>query len=545
MKTLKASVGQNFLAKAHRLFDSSPETIFGELVQNSRRAGATSIEVTIEEKENPTVVYFDNGRGIEDLSQILALSDSDWEEDIMRDEEPAGMGLFSLANLDGQVVIRSLGQRVVIDREVFAGTKEAEVTEDPVSMPEGMTTAIEFRSSASWYMTKTAFAAAVRYADISLVKLNGEPKESSAYVKADEAVFVDENLGIRVKFRPGNSWSNRGAIAFNFHGILVTHATTMGCDFHKVQSATSLEPQVELLHCRKIKMVHPARNAMVANEHLQNVFDTVGRLMLIEAGKNPHHLSYEVWKLAQTKYGVFLPEPDWRNVRFAMYERSWQEDASKPMVMLDEANSGVDPDLFVDELSNDFAYAKPRGMYAGYPSYDAIRRVKLSLYVDNEHRMTDDGGKDVLKAQSIELRVQYVDTEDPIENIDLDFAVLYNGKLSCFEDYEFQWFVTEGFTDASTMSGWIEDNFFEASDDCDAADDETQQEEFSRTAFLHCLSLCESPKAALEEAIRGKLTDVLYYGEHQSMIGDGMTITITTEVGDFGRRNAKFQFDYK
>ena len=66
----RASIDPLFLSKVDRVFDSSPRTVFNELLQNARRAGATevSIKFTTGEDVNGApyvhVDFNDNGRGI-------------------------------------------------------------------------------------------------------------------------------------------------------------------------------------------------------------------------------------------------------------------------------------------------------------------------------------------------------------------------------------------------------------------------------------------------------------------------------------------------
>jgi hypothetical protein len=65
--TIHARVGNGALEKADRLFRNDDGGTFVELLQNSRRAGATLVEVTITEPDPSTassvVTIHDNGRG--------------------------------------------------------------------------------------------------------------------------------------------------------------------------------------------------------------------------------------------------------------------------------------------------------------------------------------------------------------------------------------------------------------------------------------------------------------------------------------------------
>jgi hypothetical protein len=61
----------------------------------------------------------DNGTGIDDPAILLTLGDSDWEEETQNREDPAGMGIFSLANRGAE--IHSNGWSVRLEPSHFCG----------------------------------------------------------------------------------------------------------------------------------------------------------------------------------------------------------------------------------------------------------------------------------------------------------------------------------------------------------------------------------------------------------------------------------------
>jgi hypothetical protein len=111
----------NILDKIGRYFNSDPSTILDELLQNSRRAGAT--EIHIRTNGNSTTIT-DNGCGIEDPQVLVDLFNSDWEG-LPESEDPAGAGLFSLASHG--CIVRSKYWSVELTKDVFAGKAAAEV----------------------------------------------------------------------------------------------------------------------------------------------------------------------------------------------------------------------------------------------------------------------------------------------------------------------------------------------------------------------------------------------------------------------------------
>ncbi|UJJ60438.1 ATP-binding protein [Rhodanobacter denitrificans] len=70
----------------------SPASVYGELLQNARRAGATRIDVTF---DGETLSVADNGHGIADLQQLLLKATSEWAADVMEEDRPFGLGFLS------------------------------------------------------------------------------------------------------------------------------------------------------------------------------------------------------------------------------------------------------------------------------------------------------------------------------------------------------------------------------------------------------------------------------------------------------------------
>ncbi len=94
--TIHATTSPVILAKADRLFRNDDAGIFGELLQNARRAGTTFVDIHIEEAAGDIagsrVTFEDNGRGITDFQTLVTLGGSGRNEEVQRTEDRAGMG---------------------------------------------------------------------------------------------------------------------------------------------------------------------------------------------------------------------------------------------------------------------------------------------------------------------------------------------------------------------------------------------------------------------------------------------------------------------
>ena len=141
----KAQVNTRLLTKASRLFTGTLPGRIIEILQNARRAGAQHVHIT---NHRGRVTIRDDGRGIRDFARLLDLGGSDWQAKLEASEDPAGVGLFSLA--PRQLVVRSRGHKVSIDEAGWTG-KPVEVKADSRILPKcrpdiaaGIGTELEF-----------------------------------------------------------------------------------------------------------------------------------------------------------------------------------------------------------------------------------------------------------------------------------------------------------------------------------------------------------------------------------------------------------------
>jgi hypothetical protein len=113
--------------KISRFTDCSTKTQINEILQNSRRGGATEVVVTTHREENSneiTVKVVDNGNGIEHARYLVGFGAGEFTE-ALPGEDPAGVGTFSLANCVSTV--KSRNWSVNLSPEVFCGEEEAVV----------------------------------------------------------------------------------------------------------------------------------------------------------------------------------------------------------------------------------------------------------------------------------------------------------------------------------------------------------------------------------------------------------------------------------
>ena len=108
-QVLRAGVNEKNLFKTMKHIFSTSTTVLAEMMQNSRRAGATKVEFTID-AEARRITVTDDGCGLGDFNNLLQLCESGWNESVMLTDSPFGMGFFSVFFACDQVVVRSRGK---------------------------------------------------------------------------------------------------------------------------------------------------------------------------------------------------------------------------------------------------------------------------------------------------------------------------------------------------------------------------------------------------------------------------------------------------
>ena len=94
MKSIAMKVNTEKLVQSLKFSFSNRSTVLGELMQNARRAGASVVKFNFD-AASQTLTVLDDGGGIEDITALLTVAESGWDEGLMRDEHPFGLGFIS------------------------------------------------------------------------------------------------------------------------------------------------------------------------------------------------------------------------------------------------------------------------------------------------------------------------------------------------------------------------------------------------------------------------------------------------------------------
>jgi hypothetical protein len=540
--TIQTGVGQSLVHKVSRLFNGSLSDVLTELLQNARRAGASRIDIdTYDLAGHPTLIVRDDGSGIDDPTKLVTLGDSGWNSAIADREDPAGMGVFSLAG--HRVEVRSFsasaghGWRVVITPDAWQ--TGSPLTIEPFEIVMGTEILIDLPEN--W---ETTLDHAVAHCSLHCpipVFLRGHAQPRADFLA--EAIYAEDCDGCRIGVFRGLGNRPLDCPRINFHSL------TVGCDFPIVSEVDHHEPwsvKVDILDAPALQLVLPARKEMVQNEALVALKIAAERAIFRAfASRDGHRLSYETWRRAD-ELGIELPEADaWLNAWEPQTADghgipSGERVANEPMVLLDS----YDPDI--DQgAAQALAFGRPLGRrpvramnaLAGYRWYDALPRVTdIAFTIGTEGRSVRYADEDVLPADVASGRVEAITLDITIElpdapcnnerhSLPLEALVCRNDGYGSLDEAVI--LVSRSATITPGTLAWlIEASCFSYDEDHDSDSWDTQHRAFEKTARQIACEILLGEEQALLERIRDAIEDEVMW-----LIPDGRSINLIAGAG--------------
>ncbi|AJA07261.1 ATP-binding protein [Sphingobium sp. H39-3-25] len=397
--TIRPEVGQSLITKVSRLFNGTLGDVLQELFQNSRRAGARAIHVAIYNLPAGTALsIYDDGCGIDDPANLLKLGDSGWQQDIRAREDPAGMGVFSLAGRD--VLVRSWsraagrGWGVHIPADGWEGAVPLAI--EPCGIVRG--TEIQIMLPAAWEeQLSSALRLAARYFPLP-VHFEGAQLPCEDFLTG--AGQIEEWEGCRIGIFHDGTTEAVHTPRINFHGVTVASRLPT---LSEIETPHNWRVRVDIVDAPALQLVLPARKEMVENEALSRLREAAEiALYRAIAREKSHRLSYKAWARARD-LGVALPEAEpWLNAwtpTIADTSNRYQGEAVRqgPMIIM----SDHEPDI-EQALSRALAKETPLGGrlvhenrdFEGYRWYDGLPRLLSCSFVVRRdgilHRYADD-----------------------------------------------------------------------------------------------------------------------------------------------------------
>lgn len=534
--TIATAVAPETIAKVTRLFNNTAFDVVTELFQNARRAGALAVAVLIQSGGPDTLLHIiDDGHGIADPTSIVTLGRSGWSDETRRMEDPAGMGVFSLAGRD--VMVRSFsrpdrqGWMAHIPASAWETSRPIAISPDPISRG----TAITIRVPDSWLKTLADdVAKAAKHYPLP-VTLDGKALPREDWLA--DAVHIEEWNGTRIgvfQKHPSSYSTHDGRL--NFHGL------TIPCklpDVQEVDRGHHWIARVDIFDAPQIQLVLPARKEAIENNGLTELRRAVSiAIYRAIAAQGSHRLSAERWREA-IDLGVDLPEA-------AAYLFAWIAPAADSGRNYASGERTTDPAMVVmsdfdalvaqpaaEAIATHNPFGGPLVMaqdaFIGYRWYDVLARVD-----DLRFRIVQ-GNLDFVVSATLDAPAEAEDGW--VDAITLEATISHAGasiEASTAADVAFapdEWtcnsvdgtsiFVCRGSSRPSlAVADLFERAAFEPSSDSDADSYDTQLERFQADAAERIIGLLEGDDAALESRIRDKLSG------HYFMVPGDRTVTV-------------------
>ncbi|AXK43972.1 ATP-binding protein [Erythrobacter aureus] len=528
---IRATVSAETITKVTRLFNGTVTDIVNELIQNSRRAGASLIKFTVEGIEcgASRVTIADDGCGIDDPSRMLALGSSRWGEEVSESEDPAGMGVFSLAGKQVTIFSRHASQESAwyaeIDPDAWTGEKDIPLSETERDIGTTITFVLDKTNPG---FVESQIHKAARFCPV-LVELNGAEVPSEDFL--EHAVYIEEWNGSRIGIFRG-AWRTYEENV-NFHGLTI--ATKLASIDERRHD--SYYARLDIGSTPDLKLVLPARKEFVDNETLRDLRLSCERAIYRAIGEQEFHmLPFGHWERAK-ELGVDLPEA---KAQLYPWVADTADHGNNPPLgniteVTDEHVLVPNYDAWIDQPL-DRALALPLlgkvlsadRRFEGYSWYDNMRRVTdLNFIVEGEvdgetksftvtTKVAAEGEEepeafpDRFEATAITAQVKVLDPKtDTTEfhNLETDVALDFD-PWSCGDELDGARIAYRP-NDALTpgvLSAMLKDAVFSPRDDGDGDSYETQSQYFETQALALAYELLVSEEAAIyssfEDALR-------------------------------------------
>lgn len=114
VNTVASGINESrFIEHLRELFSTS-KVVLSELMQNARRASASKV---IFEFAEGNLVVSDDGCGIDDFAKLITIAESGWSEEVMKAEQPFGIGFSSVSFSADSILVESKGKSIAFSSE--------------------------------------------------------------------------------------------------------------------------------------------------------------------------------------------------------------------------------------------------------------------------------------------------------------------------------------------------------------------------------------------------------------------------------------------
>ena len=552
-RTIRARIHETAVKRVTRIYAATLADIFAETLQNSRRAGAARVRISVSVPtarpddiaaatgETPLIVTIaDDGAGIADPAVLLSFGENGWDDALVRREDAAGFGFASLARRNCAVSSRPRspggemvpGWRVQLAPQHFLGEADAEVhAHDEAPYPWG--TAISFEATEAIAAIRNAAENAARHFPLPVVFDNATEEGTAAEelprrAFLDGAVHAEQWRGLVFGVFQGRRDGYRDP-DLNFFGLTLT----VGLPKVETVHGATWSVLADVGDCPDLELVLPARKEAVENAFLKDMRAAarlaVYRAMAADPSPRP---AFEDWKRARDAGIDIAPPPAvLRPWRPSMAEADYWRESAKPA----EAGGGAlvmhcDPEppeahalwraAERDGIASRLFEADRR--LEGYGWYDGLDRataVSILASGDGEWLSIEDWprperarpGATPLPSRPAAIRIELTvrPAAGRCRTIGIPADAAFAGEAWSHIDDALPMVAQDSALQPHELAALLRAAFFSPSDDVEADSWETQKDRFDEDA-LHLatrllLSDDDACRQSIAEAVRREL----------------------------------------
>ncbi len=137
-QTVRVDINKANLVKNLQFAFANFSTFVAEIIQNSRRAGASKIEIS---RQGNALIFSDDGSGIADFQTLFTIGQSGWSGQTQSLENPFGMGFTSALFACETLTVDSNGQRLCASTQDLLAIREIAIVPGDVAQGTRLTLA--------------------------------------------------------------------------------------------------------------------------------------------------------------------------------------------------------------------------------------------------------------------------------------------------------------------------------------------------------------------------------------------------------------------
>ena len=552
-RTIRARIHESAVKRVTRIYAATLADIFAETLQNSRRAGAARVRISVAALTTPpdetaaatgdtpfTVTVSDDGEGISDPAVLLSFGENGWDDAMVRREDAAGFGFASLARRncavssrprspDGQVFP---GWRVALEPVHFLGEAEAEVeAHDEAPCPQG--TSISFEASESVEIIRNAAENAAHHYPLPVVfddrtDANAAAEELPRRAFLDGALHAEPWRGLVFGVFKNRRDSYRDP-DLNFFGLTLA----VGLPTVETVHGPAWSVLADVADCPDLELVLPARKEAVENAFLEEM-RAAARLAIyraMAADPNPRP-AFEDWTQAREAGIDIAPPPTLlRPWRPGLADcNDWREPGKPADAGPSALVMACDPEP--PEAQALWRAAEREGIasrlveadrrlegYAWYDALDRVMEIAVRVAAGDDWMALDQyplpeasrAPAAPLPARPAAIRIALAvrPASGAAHTLDLPADLVFAGEAWSWIDEAMPLVTQDSALQPHQLAALLVAGFFSPSDDADSDSWETQRNRFDEEA-LHLatrllLSDDEACRASIAEAVRREL----------------------------------------